>query len=54
MCAEDQVEILRGELLDELYAMAFSGCPAVLADEDEIRNATAEELERIAWRFGLR
>lgn len=54
MCAENEVEDLRKELLDELYAMAFCGCPAVLADEDEIQNATAEELERIAWRFGLR
>ena len=47
-------EELRRQLLDELYACAFSGFPAALSDEDEIKNATPEELERIAWRYGLR
>ena len=52
--AAPDTEALRRELLDDLYACAFSGFPAVLDEEDEIRNADAEELERIAWRHGLR
>ncbi len=54
MCEAQDTEALRQALLDELYACAFSGLPAALSDEDEIKNATAEELERIAWRYGLR
>ena len=51
---DKETEALRQQLLDELYAAAFSGIPAVLSDEDEIKNATPEELERIAWRYDLR
>lgn len=46
-------ERLRQELLDEIYAGAFSGMPAMLLDEDEIREADSEELQQIARRYGL-
>ena len=45
-------EDLRRALLDEVYAGAFSGLPAMLLDEDEIRRADADELEEIARRYG--
>lgn len=46
-------ERLRQELLDEICAGAFSGMPAMLLDEDEIREAGGEELQQIARRYGL-
>ncbi len=46
-------ERLRQELLDEICAGAFSGMPAMLLDEDEIKKAGSEELQRIARRYGL-
>ena len=46
---------LRQELLDDVYAGAFSGgTPAMLLEEDEIRKADDEELEEIARRHGLK
>lgn len=45
---------LRQELLDDVYAGAFAGMPAMLLEEDEIRNADDEELEEIARRHGLK
>lgn len=45
-------EQLRKQLLDDFYAGAFSGLPAMLADEDEIKNAGTEELQCIARRYG--
>ena len=45
-------ESLRQELLDEIYAGAFSGFGAMLLDEDEIRHADEENLEEIARRYG--
>lgn len=42
------VEELRQKLLDEVWAGATSGLPAMILDEDEIRNASAEELRDIA------
>lgn len=46
-------EELRQKLLDEIYAGAFAGgMPAMLLDEDEIKNADGEELRRIARRYG--
>lgn len=46
---------LRQKLLDDVYAGAFSGgMPAMLLEEDEIRNADDEELEEIARRHGLK
>ena len=46
-------ERLHQELQDEIYAGAFSGMPAMLLDEDEIREADGEELRQIARRYGL-
>ena len=48
----NDTEALRRELLDEVYAGAFSGLGAMLLDVDEIRNADPEELEEIARRYG--
>ncbi len=50
----DEAEGLRRELLNEVYAGAFSGFGAMLLDEDEIRCADPEELEEIARRYGKR
>ena len=48
------IEQLRKELLDEIYAGAFAGgLPAMLLDEDRIRNADEEELIKIAREYGL-
>lgn len=47
-------EELRRKLLEEIYAGAFAGMPAMLLDEDEIRNADEEELIEIAKRYGMR
>lgn len=46
-------ERLRQELLDEIYAGVFSGMPAMLLDEDEIKETDSEELRRIARQYGL-
>lgn len=48
----NDTEALRQELLDEVYAGAFAGFGAMLLDADEIRNADAETLEKIARRYG--
>ena len=45
---------LRQQLLDEIYAGAFSGLGAMLLDEEEIRQAGPEELEALARRYGFR
>ena len=50
----DDLENLRRELLDEVYAGVFSGLDAMLLDAAEIEQADAEELEEIARRYGLR
>ena len=48
-------DVLRQKLLDDVYAGAFSGgTPAMLLEEDEIRTADDEELEKIAGRHGLK
>ena len=47
-------EKLRRKLLEEIYAGAFAGMPAMLLDEDEIRDADEEELIEIAKRYGMR
>ncbi len=47
-------EALRCQLLDEIYAGAMAGMPAMLVDEEQIRNGDREELEKIAERYGLR
>ena len=51
---EGSAEVLRQQLLDEVYAGAFSGLGAMLLDEEEIRRADPEELEELARRCGLR
>lgn len=45
-------EELRSKLLSEVYAGAVSGMPAMILDESRIRNADAEELEKIAKEYG--
>lgn len=50
----ENTEDLRQKLLDDVYAGAFAGMPAMLLEEDEIRNADDEELEEIARRHGLK
>ena len=48
-------EDLRQQLLDDVYAGAFSGgMPAMLLEEDDIRKADDEELDEIARRHGLK
>lgn len=47
-------ETLRRELLDEVYAGAFAGMPAMMLDADRISRADPEELERIAREYGYR
>ena len=47
-------EELRRKLLEEICAGAFAGMPAMLLDEDEIRDADEEELIEIAKRYGMR
>lgn len=49
-----ELEDLRQELLDEMYAGAFAGFGAMLLDEDEIRNADEEELNGLADRYGIK
>ena len=51
---EGSAEALRQQLLDEVYAGAFSGLGAMLLDEEEIRQAGPEELEALARRYGFR
>ena len=46
-------EELRRRLLEEVYAMTFSGMPAVFLDEDNIKRADAEELIEIAKRYKI-
>ena len=48
-------ESLRRELLGEIFAGAFAGgMPAMLLDEDRIRDADEEELIKIAREYGLK
>ena len=48
------IEALRRELLNEIYAGAFGGgIPEMLVDEDRIRRAGAEELIQIARQYGI-
>ena len=49
---DSDIEALRRELLNEVYAGGFSGLGAMLLDADEIQNADADELEEIARRYG--
>lgn len=47
-------EALRQSLLEEIWAGASSGLGALLLDEEQVRRAGPEELERIARQFGMR
>lgn len=40
----DDIENLRSDLLHDIYAGAFAGMPAMLTEENRIRNADADEL----------
>ena len=51
---DTDTEELRRELLDEVYAGAFSGLGAMFTEEQEICEAGPEELEEIARRHGMR
>lgn len=48
-----ETEELRKRLLEEIYAGAIAGMPAMLLDEDEIRKADSDELDQIAQRYGF-
>lgn len=49
-----EIEELRQELLDEIYAGAFAGgYPAMLLDEEQVLNADKEELLELAGQYGL-
>lgn len=45
-------EELRSKLLSEVYAGTVPGMPAMILDESRIRNADADELEKIAKEYG--
>lgn len=49
---KDETEQLREKLLDDVYAGSFSGAPAMILDESKIKNASHEELEKIAKQYG--
>ena len=51
---EGSAEALRQQLLDEVYAGAFSGLGAMLLDEKTVLEADPGELEGLARRYGLR
>lgn len=46
-------ERLRQVLLNELYAGAFAGMPAMLTEAEDVKHADYEELLQIAERYGL-
>lgn len=47
-------EDLRDDLLDYVYAGAFSGMPSMILEQDRIKNASSEELQKIAKEYGIR
>ncbi|USF30690.1 hypothetical protein [Clostridium sp. MD294] len=49
-----ETEQLRGNILDYIYAGAFSGMSAMILEESEVKNASYEELQTIAERYGIR
>ena len=54
MDLNQNVELLRQELLNEVYAGSFSGLGAMLLDEDKIRQASPDELLQIARQYGIK
>ena len=51
---DDKNEDLRQRLLDDVWAGAAAGMPAMLLDEDAIRRAGEEELDDLARRYGMK
>lgn len=47
------IERLRQAILNELYAGAFAGMPAMLVEAEDVKHADYEELIQIAERYGL-
>lgn len=47
-----EMEALRQKLLNEVWAGAAAGLPAMLLDAEAIRRADADELETIARQYG--
>ncbi len=47
-------EELRDDLLNYVYAGAFSGMPSMILEQDRIQNAPSEELQKIAKEYGIR
>ncbi|MDR4023121.1 MAG: hypothetical protein Q3W84_04760 [Eubacteriales bacterium] len=45
-------EELRSRLLSDVYAGSCTGMPAMMLDESRIKNADADEFERIAEEYG--
>ncbi len=48
-----KTEELRNKLLTDTYAGAFSGMPAMILDEDKIKNADYDELLKISKEHGF-
>ena len=46
-------ENLRDELLDYIYAGAFSGMPSMILEQNRIQDASPEELQKIAKEYGI-
>ena len=51
---KENTEDLRRRLLNDVYAGAFSGIPAMILDEKRIRDADEEELKEIVRQYGMR
>lgn len=47
------IERLRQIILNELYAGAFAGMPAMLVEVEDVKRADFEELIQIAEQYGL-
>lgn len=47
-----ETEELRKKLLSDVYAGTCAGMPAMMLDESRIRDASKEELEKIAKEYG--
>lgn len=47
-------EKLRQEILDELYAGACTGMPAMLVETSDAEDADRDELIELAERYGIR
>lgn len=52
-CQLIDVEKLRQAILNELYAGAFTGTPAILVEVGDVEQADQRELIQIAERYGI-